>query len=373
MASVFRRFTRSRSTAVPASSDQPDQQGERQANMPGDAERPDTEELCRMLMDMGFEREQAVDALKATNGDLSDAVVALLSSGVLAEGQPEQPARGGRRASGRSNSGEQISMEELDAMLNEALKASEQEAEEEQKRREDEQRALDAALAASLDCMGPGPPRRESPVQEQSSSPQSETSREATRRCSGEKTVKRRTLNDGELCQKVLNASNRRQQLESLRPPHHRTHQIAELPPLVSARVTTHLASGKEDDTPWQHPTGTRPHLCPPGSPSRQQHQEARSSGDSRPLSSSTNAGGEAVALDDLEGWTKGSGLFGVASLRSTYPARLLPVAPPRQHASPMTSPQRRPSSDSRPNSRAARLGPSSSSPLLAAAALSIT
>jgi len=352
--------------------------------MPGDAERPDTEDLCRMLMDMGFEREQAVDALEAASGELSDAVVALLSSGVPAEGQPEQPARGDR------HSGEQISVEELDAMLNEALKASEQEAEEEQRRREDERHALDAALAASLDCMGLGPPRREPPVREQPS----ETPGEAARRCAGERTAERRTSNNGELWQEAPSASGRRRQLESLRPSHHRTDQIAELPPLVGAGAATRLASGRESDMPRRHPTGTRPHLCPPGtpsrqqhqearpsgdsrcppgSPSRQQHQEARSSGDSRPLSSSTNAGGEAVALDDLEGWTKGSGLFGVASLRSTYPARLLPVAPPRQHASPMTSPQRRPSSDSRPNSRAARLGPSSSSPLLAAAALSIT
>mmetsp|Transcript_41631 Transcript_41631/g.129516 ORF Transcript_41631/g.129516 Transcript_41631/m.129516 type:complete len:403 (-) Transcript_41631:113-1321(-) len=402
MAAVLRLLGRSRWNAAQDGSGSPDQQGGAEAS--GEegpaAEAPAaqgalaavSEDECQMLIDMGFDEEQVKEALEASRGDVSEAVGVLLSSGP-AQGQEEPPAPG-RQGSG---SPEQFSMEELDAVLNEALRASEKEAEEENNRREEEQRSLDAALAASLECLGPGPAAQESPAQESPPSQQPERSTGLQKdRSSPDLHLRRRPLNDGELCEKVLSASSRRQQLEPLRPLRHRPHegssssspsghqQIAGLPPLIGAKGLAPLP-GEVRTPQFQHSSSK-------GTPTRQQQQEARSSAatESRPLSSSTgvasnaagsHAGEELVALDDLEGWNRGSGLFGVASLRSTYPARLLPVAASRhqqqqqqQQPTGMT-PRRRISGEGRPNSRAARqgLGNSSSSPLLAAAALSIS
>jgi len=108
---------------------------------------------CQALIDMGFDREQVIQALQASGGDVSDAVVALVSRGAtVQEALPTAPA-------GR-NLRPDADMADFDAVLSEALRMSEQEAEAESKLRADEQASLDAALAASLDCMGgePSPP-----------------------------------------------------------------------------------------------------------------------------------------------------------------------------------------------------------------------
>lgn len=104
----------------------------------------------------------------------------------------------------------------------------------------------------------------------------------------------------------------------------------------------------------------------------------AEMSGAKRTSNSRPQSEGELIGLDDLDGWNKGSGLFGVNSMLSTYPSKPLPIMPPRQSA-PM-SPAHFGASDGRPASkRAGRngggpgLSSSSSTPLLAAAALSIS
>jgi len=113
-----------------------------------------SDDVCQALVDMGFDREQASQALLASGGDVSDAVVALVSRGAtVQEGHPGVVA-------GSRLVGDGESMDAFDAVLSEALRLSEQEAESEHKLRADEQASLDAALAASLDCIGgsPAPP-----------------------------------------------------------------------------------------------------------------------------------------------------------------------------------------------------------------------
>mmetsp|Transcript_35064 Transcript_35064/g.95046 ORF Transcript_35064/g.95046 Transcript_35064/m.95046 type:complete len:401 (-) Transcript_35064:61-1263(-) len=400
MASVFRRLTRSRSNAAPAASGSDEQGGEEAADGGEGGEdvvdaalAASIADECHLLLDMGFDQQRAADALEASGGDVSEAIVALLSS--MTPG-PEEGAQGPRRQ--ESQGAEQLSVEELDAVLDEALKASEQEAELERQRKEDEQRALDAALAASLECMGPGPSfRADPPGKEGASGPQLQLVRgPAKERSPADAHTSRQPAANGEISEKVLSASARRQQLEPLRPLRHREKEV---PSSSSRSQSSHnLLAGLQPQvgvkglapSPLQEVRSQQDQHFPRprGTPTRH-HQEFRSSApNSRPVSSSTgiasNPGGahggeELVALDDLEGWNRGSGLFGVASLRSTYPARLLPVTAPRhQQQQPLSTmpPQwRSAQQEVRPSSRAARqgLGNSNSSPLLAAAALSIS
>merc|ERR1719291_986064 len=54
----------------------------------------------------------------------------------------------------------------------------------------------------------------------------------------------------------------------------------------------------------------------------------AELSGAKRASNSRPQSEGDIIGLDDLDSWNKGSGLFGVSSICSTYPSKPLPIMP---------------------------------------------
>mmetsp|Transcript_78833 Transcript_78833/g.255387 ORF Transcript_78833/g.255387 Transcript_78833/m.255387 type:complete len:372 (-) Transcript_78833:73-1188(-) len=333
------------------------------------------EDACQMLVDMGFEKAQVEEVLKENGGDMSAAVVTLIGM------TPAEAAA----SPGANSQTQDLSMEELDAALDEALKLSEQEAELEKKRREDERVALDAALAASLECMPAGPPpqgrldgpapasqaspaasqaglvspQARSPPWEQAESPQSrppEAAEAGGRKGRRSRRASSRTGGRPAAAQEVAAATAMADAVVSGGFPSSPSGGLEQQRRSSSSGAAARLLLDQVE-RPGSRASGT-------GASGRNHHREINSRGSE-----------EIVALDDLEGWTRGSGLCGVATLRSTYPARPLNVSLSRRQA-PVLPPIRKSPGGQRPNSRAgqgAHLGSSSSSPLLAAGALSIT
>lgn len=215
------------------------------------------EDPIQVLVDMGFERQQAEVALQAAGGDVLEAVVLLVNDGLApAAASPALAAEAGNAANATVDS-----EEELDALLNEALRISEQEAEADKQRQFQEQQNLDAALVASLSCMGlesssltglvPPPPRdgivpppppghaptrttkgvTQAPLHSARSGDQAAKQQEK-RRSPAVTPKAPRPLDDAELCDKVLGASFRRR--------HHKEsplHGVEDLHPGSSLRA----------------------------------------------------------------------------------------------------------------------------------------
>jgi len=208
-AAMFRRFTRQsvgRGTEVPAPEN----------------DNPDVRSACQQLLDMGFQREPVLQALQTTNGNVPDAVILLVSA--------EEPSGSNLAAVNNNTPAEHFGMDALDAILTETLRTSEDEAAIEQRRLESEEKArLDAALAASLECVdlcaseamyGSDAVALQGPVQGQPEGDMSPATpptgvQQIPPRAESKADEARhglivRTLDDAELCEKVLGASVRR-------------------------------------------------------------------------------------------------------------------------------------------------------------------
>jgi len=215
-AAMFRRLTRQsagRATEVPAREDGG-----------ADVAASSHEAACQQLLDMGFQREPVVQALQATNGNVSDAILLLVNA--------EEPPGNGASAVESCAPAENMGMDALDAMLTETLRMSEEEAAAEQRQLESEEKArVDAALAASVEIMDlcaseamcgsdavapPGLPQGQpqGPPQGQPHGKAGPAAPRTTRAESKADEPRRglpvRTLDDAELCEKVLGASARR-------------------------------------------------------------------------------------------------------------------------------------------------------------------
>lgn len=386
-ASMLRRLTRLRTRQSPPNEESGDKSG---GSPEAGAHASSCDDACQMLVDMGFEREQAVQALQACGGDMSEAVVALVSAGAPALPPEDSGNRRSVAVSAGTPEGEGFSMEELDAVLNEALRVSEQEAEADKKRREEDRATLDAVLAASLECMGMGPsqhltglgPQPPVPPEDRNLLPPSPKEEQLP------SPLIIHGLDDGELCEKVLRTSARKSHqndsslhvgLEAAKSPLLRSGKQL-LPPLTPKNPRSLDAVAEEGQRRRHASKGQRKGQRQDEQPSIMVHNAPPPP---TTAASSSQASEEIIALDDLEGWSRSEhpgarrdACPGMTSLGSTYPARILPVAPPRHGpGSQMNSPRSMANSSLRPPSRSQRngLGNSGSNPFLAAAALSIS
>lgn len=309
-----------------------------------------SEEPIQALMEMGFEREQAEAALQATNGDVLEAVVTLVNDGPgVPAAAPALPSEAGNAANATVDS-----EEELDALLNEALRISEQEAEASKKRQLEEQQNLDAALVASLSCMGlesstltglcpppprdgpaPPPPPGHLPLrsprgvtqvpQHSARSGDHAAQLQKERRRSPAVTPKApKPLDDAELCDKVLGASLRRRHHEE--SPLHGVGSLKSgsalrtgggkqlLPPLEGRQPLPPAAGEKEtlaEPSRRRQPVskGSRKYQHPDELPALQ-HRRVPEPFISMAQPSASGGGsghvaGDVVNLDDIDDWAR--------------------------------------------------------------------
>jgi len=279
-----------------------------------------SEDPIQALVEMGFEREQAEVALQTAGGDVLEAVVALVNDapGASAAAAAAMPAEAGNAANATVDS-----EEELDALLNEALRISEQEAEAEKMRQCEEQQNLDAALVASLSCMGlesstltglfpppprdgpaPPPPPGTAPIRSPRGVSQvpPHTARSGDRAATFQQERRRspavtpkapRPLDDSELCDKVLGASLRRR--------HHKESPLHGFDGLNTGS-SLRLGGGKQLLPPLQGrqpalPAPTTAEKETPPEPSRRRHSSVKGG--------SGHAAQDVVNLDDVDDWTR--------------------------------------------------------------------
>lgn len=131
--------------------------GRRTGAAPWSVEHESYEEHCAMLVDMGFERHNALRALRANHGDIVEAMhqLSMTSAAAPTKIVEKEPPRTWAPEAPKSwgpvdKKDGQVAAEDEEEMLRKALAISQQE-EEDRKRRQDlEEEAMAAALAKSL-------------------------------------------------------------------------------------------------------------------------------------------------------------------------------------------------------------------------------